>query len=167
MISKILNQIYSLTDHQLNVGHGVVNPRPDNADQLSTHIDRLRTQTLIVPMIPFLRAVFHLHCIIGRQGQTLEATTSCDGARGDEIVQRQSVEGPESATRTLDSLVNGFGRRIDPIGIIASGPGILDVIPRLELLKTLGVGVVDILGVGDELRRGRSVGGRHFEWRTG
>ena len=54
------------------------------------------------------------------------------------------------------------------MGIVSSNPSILDVVPRLELLEALSVGVVDILGIGDELgRRGRSVGSRHFEWRTG
>ena len=58
-------------------------------------------------------------------------------------------------------MVDDFGRRIDPIGIVTSGTGILDVVPRLELLETLGAGVVDVLGIGDELgRRRRSVGSR-------
>ena len=49
-----------------------------------------------------------------------------------------------------------------------SGSGILDVVLRLELLEPLSTGIVDLLSIGDELRRGRrSVGGRHFEWRTG
>ena len=57
---------------------------------------------------------------------------------------------------------------INPVRIVTSGTGVLDVVPRLELFETLGAGIVDILSVGDELRRGRrSVGSRHFEWRTG
>ena len=49
-----------------------------------------------------------------------------------------------------------------------SGPHVLDIVLRLELLEALSAGVIDILGVGDELgRRGRSVGGRHFDWRMG
>ena len=46
------------------------------------------------------------------------------------------------------------------------GPSVLDVVPRLELLETLHTGIVNILGVGDKLRR-RSVGSRHFVWRMG
>ena len=65
-------------------------------------------------------------------------------------------------------MINNLGRRIDPIGIVASGPSVLDVVPRFELLEPLSTGVVDVLSIGDELRRRRrSVGGRHFEWRMG
>ena len=49
-----------------------------------------------------------------------------------------------------------------------SGSRVLDVVSRLELLETLGTGIVDVLSIGNELGgRRRSVGGRHFEWRTG
>ena len=41
-------------------------------------------------------------------------------------------------------------------------PGVLDIEPCLELLETLGMGIVDILGIGDKLGRRRSIGGRHF-----
>ena len=65
-------------------------------------------------------------------------------------------------------MIDDLRRWIDPIGIVASGPIVLDVVPRLELLETLGTGIVDVLSVGDELRRRRrSVGSRHFEWRMG
>ena len=146
----------------------MVDPRPNDADQLLTNVDHLQTQTLIVPTIPLLRAVFHLHHVVGCQGQSLEATTSSYSPRGDEVVQRQRVEGPESTSRTLHSLIDRFGRRIDPVGIIMSGLSILDVVLRLELFETLRAGIVNILGVGNELgRRRRSVGSGHFEWRTG
>ena len=47
-------------------------------------------------------------------------------------------------------------------------PGVLDVVLHLELLEPFGAGVVNILGIGDELRRGRrSIGSRHFKWRMG
>ena len=46
--------------------------------------------------------------------------------------------------------------------------GVLDIVLHLELLKALCASVVNILGVGDKLRgRKRSIGSRHFEWRTG
>ena len=51
--------------------------------------------------------------------------------------------------------------------IVASDAGILDVVVASEPLKALCLSIVNILGVGDELRRRRSVGSRHFEWRMG
>ena len=44
----------------------------------------------------------------------------------------------------------------------------VDIVAALEPLEALRPSIVDILGIGDELRRrSRSVGSRHFEWRTG
>ena len=48
-----------------------------------------------------------------------------------------------------------------------SGLSILDVVLTLESLEALHAGIIDILGIGDELRRRRSIGSRHFKWRTG
>ena len=48
-----------------------------------------------------------------------------------------------------------------------SSPHVLDVVPRLELLKALSASIVDVLGIGDKLRRRRSIGSRHFVWRIG
>ena len=49
-----------------------------------------------------------------------------------------------------------------------SGMSPLDVVPSFELFEALGMSIVDVLGIGDELRRRRrSVGSRHFVWRTG
>ena len=74
----------------------------------------------------------------------------------------------ESTSQTLGGLIDCLRRGIDPVGIVASGPSILDVVPCLELFETFGASIVDIWGVGDKLRRGRrSVGSRHFKWRTG
>ena len=146
----------------------MIDPSPDNADQLLTHVDCLRARTLIVPTIPLLCAAFHLHHIVGRQGKTLEMTSSSHGTRGDEVVQQQRVEGLESTTRTLDGLVDGFGGRVNTVGIIASGPHVLDIVSCLELFEALGAGIVDLLGIRDKLgRRGRSVGGRHFDVEDG
>ena len=136
----------------------MVDPGTYDTDQLPRNVDRLRRRTLIVPTIPLLRAAFQLRRVVGHQGQPLEATTSGHGTGGNEVVQRQRVEGLKGTTRTLDGLVDGFRRRIDPIGIIASSSHVLDIVPRLELLEPLSVGIVNILSVGDELgRRGRSV----------
>ena len=75
---------------------------------------------------------------------------------------------PGPLAPSVDSLVNGFCRRIDAVGIVSCRAGILDVVLCLELLETLSAGIINILGVGNELgRRGRSVGSRHFEWRMG
>ena len=93
--------------------------------------------------------------------------TSGHQPRGDKVVQGETIKGTESTPWTLHSLVNHFGRWISPVGIIMGGPSVLDVELCLELFEALHPGVVDILGVGDELRRRRSVGGRHFVWRTG
>ena len=146
----------------------MVQSRTNNPDQLTTRVDRLRVRPLVVAPVPLLRALFHLRRVVGSQGQMLETTMSSHRPRRDEVVQRQTVEGTERTPRTLDSLVHRLGRRIGPIWIIAGRAGILDIVAALELLEALCPGVVDILGVGDELRRRRrSVGSRHFEWRTG
>ena len=145
----------------------MVDPDPNHADQLSTNVNRLQTWPLIIALVPLLRAAFHLRRIVGRQGQMLEVTTSSYRPSRDKVVQGERIEGLESTPWTLDSLINGFSRRIDHVRIIACGPGVLDIESRLELLKPFGASIVDILGVGDELRRRRSVGGRHFKWRMG
>ena len=50
--------------------------------------------------------------------------------------------------------------------IIPGALGILLVVDGLELFEALYPGIIDILGIGDELRR-RSVGGRHFDVEDG
>ena len=98
----------------------------------------------------------------------LETTMSGHRPRGDEVVQRQTIEGTERTPRTLDSLEDRLGRQIDPPRIVVGNASVLDIVATLELLEALRLGIVDILGIGDELRRRRrSVGSRHFEWRTG
>ena len=97
----------------------------------------------------------------------LETTTSSHRPRGDEVVQRQTIKGTERTPRTLDSLENRLGRQIDPPRIVTGNSGVLDVVATLESLEALGPCIVDILSVANKLRRRRSVGSRHFEWRTG
>ena len=102
------------------------------------------------------------------QGQTLKTTMSSHWARRDKVVQRKRVKGTERTPWTLHSLVNHFSQWVDCIRIVTSATGVLDIELHLELLEALGASVVDILGIGDELRRRRrSIGSRHFEWRTG
>ena len=91
-------------------------------------------------------------------------TTSSHGARRDEIVQREGVERTKGAPWTLNGLIDHLGRRIGCVWIITSGPGVLDVVLRLELLEALCTGIVDVLGVRNKLgRRRRSIGSRHFD----
>ena len=54
------------------------------------------------------------------------------------------------------------------IWIITGGPSVLDVVVTLESLKALHLSIVDVLGVGDKLRRRRrSIGSRHFNVEDG
>ena len=146
----------------------MVDSRPNHADQLTGNVDRLQRRTLVVTTIPLLRTPLHLRNIVGRQGKMFETSTSSYSPGRNEVVQRQRVEGSESTSRTLHGLIDRFGRRIHTIRVISSGPRVLDVVPRLEMLEALCTSIVDVLGIGDELgRRRRSVGSRHFEWRTG
>ena len=80
----------------------------------------------------------------------------------DKVIQRERVKGPESTPRTLHSLIGHFGQRVSPVWVVMGSPSVLDVVSCLELFEPLGTGIVDVLGIGDELRRRRSVGGRHF-----
>ena len=139
---------------------------PNDTDQLSTSVDRPRVWPLVVASVPLLRASLHLSRVIGSQGQTLQTTMSGHRPRGDEVIQRQAIEGTEHTPQTLDSLVDCLGRRIGPVWIVTSRPSVLDVVTILETLETFRPSIVNVLGVGDELRR-RSVGSRHFVWRTG
>ena len=87
---------------------------------------------------------------------------------GDEVVQGQPVKGPLGTSQTLRCLEDVFGCWISPTRIVASNPRILDIVGGFEPLEALHPGVVDVLGKGDESRRRRrSVGSRHFKWRTG
>ena len=69
----------------------------------------------------------------------------------------------ECTPQTLNSLVDCLGRWIRPLRIITGSLSVLDVVVTFESLEALCTSIVDILGIGDELRRrGRSVGSRHF-----
>ena len=82
---------------------------------------------------------------------------------GDEVVQGQPVKGPLGTSQTLRCLEDAFGCRISPTRIIVSNPRILDIVGGFEPLEALRPSVVDVLGEGDESRRRRSVGSRHFD----
>ena len=146
----------------------MVQSSTNDPHQLTTRIDRLGVWPLVVMPVPLLRASFHLSRVVGSQGQMLETTTSSHRPRRDEVVQGQPVEGTERTPRTLDSLVYCLSRWIGPPRIIAGTSSVLDVVAALEPLEALSASIVDVLGIGDKLRRRRrSVGCRHFEWRTG
>ena len=51
--------------------------------------------------------------------------------------------------------------------IVPGALGILLVVDGFELLEAFGLQVIIVLGEGDERERRRSVGIRHFKWRTG
>ena len=145
----------------------MIKTSPNDTNQLSTSVDHPQVWPLVVTPVPLLCALLHLSHVVGSQRQVLETTTSGHRTRRNKVVQQQGVKGTECIPRTLYSLIYGLGRRIDRIGIIAGGPGVLDVEPRLELPEALRASIVNILGIGDKLRRRRSVGSRHFVWRTG
>ena len=95
-------------------------------------------------------------------------TMSSDQSRGDEVLKREHIEGPLWTTGRLDGMVNVFCHWVSPLRIIVGSPGVLLVEDGLVPLEALHIGVVDILGKGNEIRRRkRSVGSRHFVWRMG
>ena len=65
-----------------------------------------------------------------------------NGPSKDEVVQGQRFQRSLRHPWTFDGLIDGFGRGIDRVGIITSGPGVLDVVLRLELLETFGASIV-------------------------
>ena len=146
----------------------MVQTHTNDPHQLMTCIDHLQVRPLVVAPIPLLHATFHLQCVVGSQGQALETMMSGHRTRRDKVVQRQAIEGTERTPQTLDSLVHCLCQRISPARIVVGNSSVLDVVVTLELLETFQPSVVDILGIGDKLgRRRRSVGSRHFVWRTG
>ena len=145
----------------------MVQPGTNDPHQLTTCIDRRGVRPLLIAPVPLLRASLHLSRIVGSQGQTLETMTSGHQSRSDEVVQRQTIEGMECTPRTFDCLENQFRRRIRSTRIVTSDTGVLDVVAAFEPLEALRPSIVNVLSIGDELRRRRSVGSRHFEWRTG
>ena len=145
----------------------MVDPRPDDTNQLSTSINGPQVWPLVVAPVPLLRASLHLSHIVGCQGQMLETMTSSHRTGRDKVVQRETVKRLERTPRTLHGLIDHFSRRISPVRIIMGGPSVLDIVPHLELFETLGAGIVDILSIGDELRRRGSIQSRHFDVEDG
>ena len=129
-------------------------------------VNNFQTCTLVVVPIPLLCAAFHLCSIVGCQGQVLGMTASRTGSRSDEILEGESVEGPLGTPTRLDGVVDIFRRQVSTIRIVPSAASVLLVEDGLVLFEALHIGVVDILGKGHKRRR-RSVGSRHFMWRTG
>ena len=141
---------------------------PNNTDQLTTSIDRPQVRPLVVAPIPLLRASLHLSRIVGSQGQALETTTSGHRPGRNEVIEGETVKGSEHTPQTLHSLEDRLGRQISPVRIVTGGPSILDIVMRLEALEAFCPSIVDILGIGDELRRRRrSVRSRHVDVEDG
>ena len=162
------NWIHSLTYHGLDICYQMVQTSTNNSHQLTTCVDHFGVWPLIVMPVPLLRAPPHLGHVVRSQGQMLQMTMSSHRPRGNEVIQRQAIEGTEYTPRTLDSLENHLGRRISPPWIVVGNTSVLDVVTALEPLEALCPSIVDVLGIGDELRRRkRSIGGRHFVWRMG
>ena len=157
-----INRIYSSTYHQLDIRHRMVQTGTNNTNQLMTGIYRRRSRPLLITPVPLLHTAFHLCRVVGSQGQTLKTMASSHRPRGNEVVQRQPVKSPLRTPRTLGSLEDIFGCWISPTRIIASNPRVLDIVGGFEPLEALRPSVVDVLGEGDESRRRRSVGSRHF-----
>ena len=150
----------------LHIHHGVVQPCPHHSDQLMTGVDNFWPRPLVVMPVPLLHAAFHLRHIVRHQGQMLETMTSSDQSQSDEILERECVEGPLQTTRTLDSVVYIFCHWVGPPWIIMGSPGILLVENGLVPFEAFHLGVIDILSEGNKSGR-RSIGSRHFVWRTG
>ena len=93
-------------------------------------------------------------------------TTNSNRPQSDEVLQGKSIEGPLGAPGTLDGIIHVFGCWIGPLWIVTSSSSILLVENGLVLFKALHLGVVKVLGEGNESRR-RRIGGRHFVWRMG
>ena len=127
-------RIHSSTYCQLDVHHRMVQTGTDDTNQLITGVYCCRSRPLLIVPFPLLHTAFHLCRIVGSQGQTLETMMSSDQATGDEVVQRQPVEGPLRTPWTLHSLEDSFGCWISPTRIVASNPHILDIIGGFEPL---------------------------------
>ena len=85
------------------------------------------------------------------------------GPRGNEVIKGKTIKVPKHTPQTFNGLIHGLGSWIGPMRIIVGSPCVLDVVVGFEPLEALCPGVVDILGIADELRRRRrSVGSRHF-----
>ena len=140
---------------------------PNYTNQLSTSVNNVQPRTLIVTLIPFLGAVSHLGGIVQSKGKTFEMMMSGNGPRLNEVLKGKAIKGPFGTAWTFGCLVHIFGSRASPSQIVASSTSILVIIRSLKLLEALHLGVIDILGEGDKSGRRRSIGSRHFKWRTG
>ena len=90
----------------LNISHGVVQTSTNNTDQLLTKINRLRPQTLIVMVIPFLGTSLHLGGIVGSEGETLEMTMSRDWTQCHEVLKGETPHVTEGHAARLGGSVN-------------------------------------------------------------
>ena len=139
----------------------------DDTDELTTCINHLCPCSLVVVHVPLLCTVFHLCVVVGSQGQMLQMTTSHNWTQHQEVLEGQLFEGSFGASGILDLIVDSLWDQIGGVWIVMCGASILLVVQGLELLEALHLGVVGISSEGDKSRGRRSVGSRHFVWRTG
>ena len=62
----------------LDIGHGMIQTGPHDADQLSTEVNGFYPRPLVVTAIPFLGALLHLGGIVGSEGEMFETTMGSD-----------------------------------------------------------------------------------------
>ena len=82
-------------------------------------------------------------------------------------MERERIEGPLGTPAQLDGIVDIFHHQVGTTRIIPGATGIVLIEDGPVLFETLHLGIIDILGEGDESRGRRSVGSRHFVWRMG
>ena len=85
--------------------------------------------------------------------------------RDDEVMEGELLELPLSQTGSFHLVINNLRDWIWSVRIVPGTTSVLLVVEVLELFEPLHLGVVEISSIGDEARR-RSVGSRHFVWRT-
>ena len=151
----------------LDISHWVVKPDTDATNQLMTQVNNLWPFPLVIAIIPLLHIVGHLDIIVQYQGKVFEVTMSSDGSWDDEILEGKLLKLPLRTPRILNLVINNLQDRIRQVGIIANSTSVPLVVQGLELLESPYSSVVRIGSVGDKARRWKSVGSRHFVWRTG
>ena len=151
----------------LYIGHGMVKTGTDDTHQLTAGINNIQPWTLVIALVPFLGTMMHLDGVVGSKGETFEMTASSNSPCLNKVLKGETIKSPLGTSRTLRGLVDVFSLRIGPTWIVTSGPGVLAVVIGLKPLEALHLGIVDVLGEGDESRRRRSVGSRHFDVENG
>ena len=64
----------------------------NDTDQLMTSVDNFQTHSLVVTPVPLLCAAFHLHMVVGSQGQTLQTTTGSNQTGNHKVLEGQLIK---------------------------------------------------------------------------